>query len=85
MIAMSNFSGNVRQGLQPSLFVIFGAPLIFFVVAGIWLMVDLQREYKKVLADTSHRAMQRSQIISQSFRTKILASDYVLRDVLGRI
>lgn len=29
--------------------------------------------------------MQRSQIISQSFRTKILATDYVLRDVLGRV
>lgn len=29
--------------------------------------------------------MQRSQIISQSIRTQILATDYVLRDVLGRI
>lgn len=29
--------------------------------------------------------MQRSQVISQSFRTQVLATDYVLRDVLGRI
>ncbi len=59
--------------------------MVFFVVAGAWLTADLQRGYKKVLADTALRAMQRSQIISQSFRTQVLATDYVLRDVLGRI
>lgn len=59
--------------------------MVFFVVAGAWLIADLQRGYKKVLADATLRAMQRSQIISQSFRTQVLATDYVLRDVLGRI
>lgn len=59
--------------------------MVFFVVAGAWLLADLQRGYKKVLADTALRSMQRSQIISQSFRTQVLATDYVLRDVLGRI
>lgn len=74
-----------RQWLQPSLFKIYGALLVFFVILGAWLAVDLQRGYEKVLADTSLRAMQRSQIIAQSFHTKILATDYVLRDVLGKI
>lgn len=56
-----------------------------FIFLGSWLAVDLKRGYEKVLADTSYRAMQRSQIISQTFRTQVLATDYVLRDVLGRI
>lgn len=75
----------MRQWLQPSLFKIYGLLLVFFVVLGVWLTVDLQQGYERVLADTSYRAMQRSQIISQSIRTQILATDYVLRDVLGRI
>lgn len=59
--------------------------MIFFLALGAWLAFDLLRGYEKVLTDTSYRATQRSQIISQSFQTQILASDYVLRDVLGRI
>ena len=52
---------------------------------GIWLTDDMAHEYRKIVADTSYRAMQRSQILSQSFSTKILVTDYVLSDVLGRI
>jgi diguanylate cyclase (GGDEF)-like protein/PAS domain S-box-containing protein len=74
-----------RQWLRPSLFKIYGPLLGFFLALGIWLSIDLQRGYEKVLTDTAYRAGQRSQIISQSFRTQILATDYVLRDVLGRI
>lgn len=64
---------------------VFSPLLVFFLALGIWLSVDLQRGYEKVLVDTSYRAMQRSQIISQTFRTQVLATDYVLRDVLGRV
>jgi|GEM_PF-2115800 len=64
---------------------LYGTLLLFFVLLGVWLAVDLQRGYEKVLADTSQRAVQQSLVISQSFRTKVLTSDYVLRDVLGRI
>lgn len=75
----------MRQWRQPLLLKLYGPPFALFAVLGVWLAVDLQQGYEKVIADTSHRAMQRSLIISQSFRTKVLASDYVLRDVLGRI
>lgn len=64
---------------------ILGTLVVFFLALGVWLSVDLQQGYEKILADTSYRAMQRSQIISQSIHTRILATDYVLRDVLGRI
>ncbi|MEI6414914.1 MAG: ATP-binding protein, partial [Pseudomonadota bacterium] len=68
-----------------SLFKILGTLLVFFVLLGGWLITDLQRDHEETLSDTSNRAMQRSQIIGQSFRTLILTTDYVLRDVLGRI
>lgn len=56
----------------------------FGLLAG-GLYFDLQRVHDKALADTSHRALQQSQIIAQSFRSDVQAADYVLRDVLGRI
>lgn len=70
---------------QASLHKMYGALVAFFLGAGVWLATDLQRAYDNVLRDTAHLANQRSQIIGQAFRTKVLASDYVLRDVLGHI
>jgi len=63
----------------------YGAVAVFFVLLGGWLVVDLQRAHDKVVAEVTQRAVQRSQIVSQSLRTQVLATDYVLRDVLGRI
>lgn len=74
-----------QHDLRPSLLRILGVVFVGFSLLGVWLVVDLWRGYEKVLADSSYRAMQRSQIISQAFRTQVLATDYVLRDVLGRI
>lgn len=75
----------MRPWRQPSLIRIYGTLLAAFLVLAAWLVNDLKQGYEKILADTSQLAAQRSQIISESFRTQILASDYVLRDVLGRI
>lgn len=58
---------------------------LFFVMLGAWLADDLYRSRERLVADLSYRAMQRSQIVAQSFRTEVLATDYVLRDVVGRI
>ena len=89
MIAKPHFSGEERSPVRPwrqaSLVRIYGILLLTFVGLAIWLALDLQQEYERILADTSQRATQRSQIISQSFRAQVQASDYVLRDVLGRI
>ncbi len=76
---------SIRLWLPTSLLGIYGTLSVFLVALGIWLALDLQQGYKKVLEDTSYRAMQQSQIISQSFRTQMMATDYVLRDVLGRV
>jgi diguanylate cyclase (GGDEF)-like protein len=72
-----------RQRL--SLIKAVGAVLVCFLLLVGWFGIDLRRDYDKVVADALHRAMQRSQIIGQSFRTEVLASDYVIRDVLGRV
>lgn len=86
---MRNFTSDglsfIRQWRQPLFLKLYGPPVVLFAVLGVWLAVDLQQSYETVITDTSHRAMQRSLIISQSFRSKVLASNYVLRDVLGRI
>lgn len=74
-----------RQRLRGSLFRILATVFVCFALLGSWLLFDLHRGYERVLADVSYRAMQRSQIIGQSFRTEVLAADYVLRDVLGRM
>lgn len=72
-------------GLPPALLKMYGAVAVFFVLLGVWLVADLRRAHNKVVAETTQRAVQRSQIVSQSLRTQVLATDYVLRDVLGRI
>ena len=76
---------GLLQGKHLSLLKLVGILLFCFALLGGWLIVDLKRNYDRVLADTSYRAMQRAQIIGQAFRTEVLAADYVLRDVLGRI
>ena len=82
---LSRRKQNATRRLKPTLFMIYGVLLVFFIVAGAWLISDLQQGYLKVIADTSQIAMRRSQILGQSLSTRILATDYVLRDVLGRI
>lgn len=77
--------GATQQGLRARLLKMCAALFTFFVLLASWLIFDLHRGYEKVLADTSYRATQHSQIIGQNFRTEVLAADYVLRDVLGRV
>lgn len=74
-----------RQSHRLSLIKAVGAVLFSFALLGGWLSIDLRRDHDKVVADALYRAMQRSQIVGQSFRTEVLASDYVIRDVLGRV
>lgn len=74
-----------RQWVWLPLLKIYGAPLVFFCLLGGWLVVDLQQGHEKILTVAADRAVQRSQLIGQSFNAKIVAIDYVLRDVLGRI
>ena len=89
MISRPHLSGNERSPMcawrQSSLIKIYGVLVLAFAVLAVWLIRDLQQGYEKILADTAQRAMQRSQIISHSFRSLILSADYVLRDVLGRV
>ena len=89
MIVRPHFPGEQRSPTRPSrqlsLFKIYGVLLLSFAILAAWLVRDLQQGYEKILADTSQLTMQRSQIISHSFRSQVLSADYVLRDVLGRI
>lgn len=68
-----------------SLLKISSALFAIFVLLGLWLIFELRDSYDQVLKQASTRAVQRSQIFGQNLRMQFLASDYVLRDVVGRI
>ncbi len=55
------------------------------VVLGGWLAVDLAASRNHILADRAKSALQRSTLISQSFSSKLLATNYVLSDILDRV
>lgn len=76
---------SIRLRSRLSLLKIYAALFGIFMLLGLWLFLDLRQGYDQVLNQASYRAMQRSQIIGQNLRTKILATDYVLRDVIGRV
>lgn len=71
--------------VRGSLLRITGSVFLGLVLLGIWLACDLKQSHDQLLLDRAQRAVQRSQIIGQAFRTEVLASDYVLSDVLGRL
>lgn len=84
-MAIDSEQKSTQQDVRASLLKMYIALFTFFVLLAAWLVFDLHRAYNKVLAEASYRATQRSQIIGQNFRTEVLAADYVLRDVLGRV
>ncbi|MFC0348643.1 diguanylate cyclase [Undibacterium danionis] len=75
---------TLLQNRMPLLKVLSSLAAIFTLL-GIWLVFELRNGYDQVLKQANYRAAQRSQILGQSLRTQILASDYVLRDVASRI
>lgn len=61
--------------------------VVFAVLAGIGLLLtaDLAAGRKRIVAERSALAIQQSQFMSQWFGTAIVAADYVLRDINGRV
>lgn len=68
-----------------SLLKILSSLLAIFTLLGLWLIFELEDSHDLVLKQATYRAAQRSQILGQSLRAQILATDYVLRDVASRI
>lgn len=63
----------------------YGALLLLLLLIGSWLLVDFKQERDRIIAERSWLAINKSQLMNRSFGDTFLASDYVLRDVLGRI
>lgn len=59
--------------------------LLLIVIIGGWLVVDFSREGDRIVDETAQLAVQKSQLMSRSFGDTFLATDYLLRDVIGRI
>ena len=64
---------------------LYAAVLLFLIALGGWLVWDLTREREHALEQAARLAMQKSQFMGRSFGDTFLSTDYVLRDVLGRV
>jgi len=73
----------VRPRYSQTLFFGYGALLILIVMVGGWLVVDFSREADRIAGEASRMAVQKAQLMSRSFGDTFLATDYVLRDVIG--
>lgn len=74
-----------HHSLAPKRMSIYGATLLFVVALGVWLVFDVMRERERALASASKLAGLQSQALGRAFADTFLSTDYVLRDVLGRV
>lgn len=63
----------------------YGMTVLFLVAVGAWLMFDLLQEKDRLVHEAGRLALQKSQFMAHSFGDTFLASDYVLRDVIGHV
>lgn len=56
-----------------------------FLAGAVWLGMDLHASQQRIIAEKRDLVQQKSQFMSQWFGTTILSTDYVLRDILGRV
>lgn len=59
--------------------------LTLMLMVGGWLVADFWQEHDRIAADTARLAIHKSQLMSRAFGDTFVATDYVLRDVLGRV
>ena len=62
-----------------------GVLLLALALMAAWPVADFLQERQRILTDAARMAVQKSQLMGRSFGDTFLATDYVLRDVLGRI
>ncbi|GAB3358713.1 diguanylate cyclase [Giesbergeria sinuosa] len=74
---------QVRLSQRP--LYVAGLLLLALVLIAAWPVTDFWRERQRILADAARMAVQQSQLMGRSFGDTFLATDYVLRDVIGRV
>ena len=62
-----------------------GVLVLALTLMGAWPVADFLQERQRILADAARMAVQKSQLMGRSFSDTFLVTDYVLRDVLGRV
>ena len=71
--------------LPRSVLGIYGVVALAFAGVALWLVLDLVEGRERIIAEKTALAVQKSQFMSQWFGTTILAADYVLRDLIGKV
>lgn len=62
-----------------------GVLVLTLTLMAAWPVADFLQERQRILADAARMAVQKSQLMGRSFSDTFLVTDYVLRDVLGRV
>jgi len=65
--------------------IVYGTMFSLLIGVGTWLAFDLADGRTRIISDRLALALQKSQFMSQWFGTTIVAGDYVLRDVSGKV
>ena len=76
---------KAARALSVRLQALYAAVFLFLVFLAGWLTWDLLRERARTLELAEHLVMQKSQFMGRAFGDTFLATDYVLRDVLGHL
>ena len=75
---------SARIGNKPELG-IYGILFATLVGAAVWLGLDLADGRRRIIAEGTTMAIQKSQFMSQWFGTMLISADYVLRDINDKI
>ena len=63
--------------------VAYGMAAAFVAVITVWLAYDFWKERERTIAEVARVAVHQSQLISSLFGDTFLATDYILRDIVG--
>ena len=81
---MSVFSSATAHSTRRRWSLYVGA-LLFMGVMGVWLALDFLHERARTLDEMGRLALHKSQLLGSVFGNAFLPTDYVLRDIAGRI
>lgn len=63
----------------------YGALLLLLSIVGTWLTVDFYQEREQIIEESKKLAINKSQLVGSSVGELFLVTDYVLRDIIGRL
>jgi hypothetical protein len=63
----------------------YGVLLLLLSIVGTWLTVDFYQEREQIIEESKKLAINKSQLVGSSVGELFLVTDYMLRDIIGRL